>query len=29
MPEMHLRHPRVTSSVCRPFAKKQRQNTKI
>ena len=29
MPEIHLRQPRLTYSVCRPFTRKQRQNTKI
>ena len=28
MPEMHLRQPRVTYSVCRPFAKKTKTEYK-
>ena len=29
MPEMHLRQPGFTYSICAPFIKKQRKNTKI
>ena len=29
MAEMHLKQPGFTSSVCGPFTKKQRKNTKV
>ena len=29
MPEMHLKQPGFTYSICVPFIKKQRKNTKI
>ena len=29
MPEIHLRQPEFTYSVCEPFTKKLKKNTKI
>ena len=29
MPEMHLKQPRFTYSVCEPFTKKQEKNENI